>query len=247
MSWFRREWETQWPKVRFELYKWGWIVAGGVVIGLGTKLLHGVLRIPDPYFYGSLFVLACACFVFLVNRFVTITKGEAAIAKTSPQIGQGQSTNVGAIVETSSSVEDFYRTYDNRLLTETEQNIRAQADKYPPGVDREKFLVRYFASFVIIGIFEYIWVLIFRSQIVAMEVLNKAPQKIEGLRQFYDAAISLDNAVFYAGYPFTSWLAFMKSNFLIREDGDLISITIRGQEFLKYLIHTNRSADDRRN
>lgn len=68
MKWFLKEWETQWPLIRFEVYKWGTIGMGGVIIGLSAKLLHAVLKIPDAYLYGVLTVIALALFVFFAHK-----------------------------------------------------------------------------------------------------------------------------------------------------------------------------------
>jgi len=78
MNWMRQEWSMQWPRVRFEIYKSGAILVGGSVIALAAKLLHGVFRIPDSYFYGALFVIACTCFVLLLNRLSHAGTGKRA-------------------------------------------------------------------------------------------------------------------------------------------------------------------------
>lgn len=68
MKWLAREWETQWPLIRFELYKWGWFVAGSAVIACAVLFMKAIKRIPEPLFYGLLFVISTACFAFLGNR-----------------------------------------------------------------------------------------------------------------------------------------------------------------------------------
>ena len=143
-------------------------------------------------------------------------------------------------------VEEFYATYDNQLLVECENGIRIESSKYKPGDDRERFLTRCAATVILLGMFENTWMGIFRSQLLALHELNKNPMKIESLMPFYASATE-GNSALYSKYPFTSWLAFMKSTVLIREDGDMASITVRGREFLKYLLHQGRSAEDRIN
>ena len=167
------------------------------------------------------------------------------------KVHQASSNQQQGVVTSSTgqfqNVDEFYRTYDNVLLRECEDNIRAQSDKYQPGRDREKFLIRFFATTLLTGIFEYIWLLIFRSQLLMLETLNKGQRNIDTLRVFYDAAITAENTEFYANYSFASWLAFLKTYVPIREEGAVIQLTIRGHEFLKYLVATGRSSDDRRN
>jgi hypothetical protein len=92
--------------------------------------------------------------------------------------------------------------------------------------------------------FELTWLLIYASQLDALHDLNSGPLKRKQLRPYYDAvAQKFPDA--YRQYSFDGWLGFMRTLVLIREDGDMVSLTIRGQEFLKYLIHTQRSAKGR--
>jgi hypothetical protein len=131
------------------------------------------------------------------------------------------------------------------MLRETEDAIRATSDKYQPGPDREKFLIRLFASGVLIYLFDMIWFTIFQSQIKALEELNRRALTINEIRSFYDGAAANNPSVFQT-YPFESWLTYMRSWLLILQ-GDSIQITIRGKEFLKYLIQKGHAASDRRN
>jgi len=100
------------------------------------------------------------------------------------------------------------------------------------------------------GLFEYIWVSIFRSQISALDMLNaKSPpiSKIEELKLYYDSAVSL-NPHFYTGYPFTSWLGYIKYWLLVGDrGGDSVYLTVRGREFLKYMAASGKSATTKNN
>jgi hypothetical protein len=251
MGFLKQEWQVQRPLIRFELYKWGIIAVGGTLITVAAKFL-GSLAIRESYLYGGIFVISALVFAWLTQQLrpheASVVTGQSKQQALPPPKQQGTElaspTSAG-----QADVEAFYRTYDNALLVEAEDNIRQEAEKYQAGHERERFLVRFFASAYITGAFEYTWVLIFRSQIRAMEGLNKAPRQpvpIESLRPFYDSAI-LTNPQYYNGYPFTAWLAFMKTYLLIREENGCIAIIVRGHEFLKYLVHTGRTADDKRN
>lgn len=142
------------------------------------------------------------------------------------------------------NVEDFYRTYDNTLLRETEINVRKLSDQYQPGSDRERFFIRLVASGVVIFIFELIWVSIFRSQIRGLEQLNGGPLRIDDLRPHYQQATTEYPQV-YGKYSFEQWLAFLRTQILIKDHPRGLEITVRGREFLKYLIQTGRSAGGR--
>lgn len=241
MGWLGKEWADIGPQLKYDLYKTVVIGAMGAIVVLATLFMKTIRSIPEPFTYGVLFVVACACFIFLTNRLPKIAE---KTTREKPELSQDVPA---AGVDTIAKVDEFYRTYDNRMLVEVEDHLRLQSQQYPAGPDREKVLIRQFASFFIFGSFEYNWLLIFRSQIAALETLNQRSEKIEALRRFYDEAVTPENAAFYSNYPYTSWLAYLKGAVFIREDGDVVSITIRGQEFLKYLIHTHRSKETRKN
>ena len=77
------------------------------------------------------------------------------------------------------AVEDFYRTYDNAMLVETESAMRIEANKYQSGNDRERFLLRQLSATAVIALFEQVWYTIFRSQTIALQFLNSTPIDID--------------------------------------------------------------------
>lgn len=143
------------------------------------------------------------------------------------------------------NVDDFYATYDNVLLRETEGTVRKLSDQYEPGSARERFFVRFVASGFWIFVFELVWANTCRSQILALERLNKGPLRSEDLRPHYQQAATAQPQV-YKNYSFEQWLSSLRTQILIKDHPTGIEITVRGREFLKYLIHTGRSASDRR-
>jgi hypothetical protein len=143
-------------------------------------------------------------------------------------------------------VEAFYRTYDNHVLADIEALVRTQSDQYAPGDDRERFLVRFHSTVVLIALFEYIFILIFKSQILALHELNRGAIPIDDLHSFYDGAV-VQNPAFYAGYSFNQWVSFMRSYALVTDVGPDLAISVRGREFLKYLVETGKSAEDKEN
>lgn len=46
-------------------------------------------------------------------------------------------------------------------------------------------------------------------------------------------------------YTFESWFGYLKNQILIRQDGYNVNITVRGKEFLKYLVQYGRTASDK--
>jgi hypothetical protein len=134
------------------------------------------------------------------------------------------------------NVEEFYRLYSMRMLTETEVTVRAESDQYQPGTDRERYLVRLAAMLVTALIFEKAWSQIFSSQLKALQQLNIGMLTYDEMRRYYNEAAK-DFSDFYKNVSFEMWLAFLKSWFLIREhELTHLEITIRGQDFLRYLV-----------
>jgi hypothetical protein len=147
---------------------------------------------------------------------------------------------------TDVDVDKYYKTYDNGLLADVENHIKLQAEPYPTGTQRETFLVRRMSVLVLEYLFESTWLHIFQSQILALEAVNRSSMKIDGLMPYYNHGVE-QNPQFYAAYSFNSWYAFLKLEHLVIEQGDSVLITVRGREFLKYLIQNGRSFADRRN
>jgi hypothetical protein len=134
-------------------------------------------------------------------------------------------------------VEDFYRTYDNALLRESEQAIGGEAAKYSPGEDRERFLLRTNATLFWIGVFEITHAVIFGSQLKALHDLNTRAEgmTVDELRPYFEQGLQTVPSE-YRDRTFDAWLAYIRDGVLIRQTADRVWITVRGQEFLKYLI-----------
>lgn len=142
-------------------------------------------------------------------------------------------------------METFFQGYTSPIIGETEVNIRTRAEKYR-GQEREDFLVTTCARLVIVSFNEQAWLLVFGSQLRALEEVSKQSVKIDFLKTYYDAGLQQRPDLYNNGrYSFASWLAFLKQQKLMVEDGDFIAITVRGMEFLKYLVHTGRYASQK--
>jgi len=246
MAWWTRHWEDIRPQLKFEFAKWLLSqIATGATLGAVVGLYH-YFRTTTTDWHGFVYVFVLSSVLLIALRWPR-RKPSGQGSPPAPVEQKPVTTLVGQET-TFLKVETFYKTYDNRLLLECESNIRAFSDKYEPGEERERFLIRYFASTLMVGIFEYIWIAIFRSQIRLLEALNKAPMVIQAAEVFYDAAQTQDNAAFYGGYPFSAWLSFMKTWLLVTEElNGILQITVRGREFLKYLVETGRTLNERYN
>ena len=137
-------------------------------------------------------------------------------------------------------IEAFYAGHHSQFLQEIEDAIRQEAQKRGTQQEREAFLIRGMTVTLVQGFFEVTWLEIFGSQIRALERLNAGPCTIEELRPFFEQGQDKRPQ-----YPFESWFSYLKTKLLIRQDGHNISITVRGREFLTWIVQQGRTAIDK--
>jgi hypothetical protein len=226
-------WKDRWDDIRGSLL-WQviiWICGGGLVTAV-AQILAAIRDHP--------LALKDALLVFVISALALAVAFLLAAARRNAAIPQAQGSHTTAL-EQLKNADDFYRTYDNALLVEAETNIRSQANQYKSPDDREKFLTRTLASTFIVVVFENDWHTIFGSQLRLLEELNSQPVTIEEIRNnHYQHAVEKFPAV-YSNYSFESWIGFLHANVLTAQHGNTVSITVRGREFLKYLIHQGRA------
>lgn len=238
MDWFKKEWEIQWPLIRFEIYRWGGVAAAGSLIALGAKLLHSVFKVPDPYLYGSLFVLACVCFAFFASR---MPKNE----NTSPPKQTTEALSKVAQQEMPNTVqqmEDHYNSLDVLFTKHLRDQIVEQIKKVPQGPEREEFVLQGLVALAVTSQMEETWYSIYGSQLKAIELLNTGQVKRDALLPFYIAAAAGWPQT-YSKYTFDQLIGWMRTQELIIENGDLVGITIRGHALLGWMHLTQRSSD----
>ncbi len=103
-------------------------------------------------------------------------------------------------------------------------------------IDRETALFRALARSNLREHFERSHRIIWGSQIRALQELNSVPTaNVNFLKPFYDTAANAEPNV-YEKYSFDDWLRFLEGQVLLIRKGDMVEITMEGQEFLKYLV-----------
>ncbi len=134
------------------------------------------------------------------------------------------------------------RVFDNQLLLEGEKYIKADLDKrnITNPAERERVLIRLVSVTGTAALFERAYILIFGSQIRALQTLNARLLQKQELVPFYVAAKSEYQNI-YSNYAFDQWFNFMLSQTFIIMQGNTVGITNRGREFLKYLIQEAHS------
>lgn len=219
-----------------------WIGTVLASLGLGRGLMTWIAKHVNiaPDWRGVIWLVFSGLFFWL---FAFIGATWRKWRREAPEQTEPAQTQISKITITASppAIEDFYRTYDGELLKEVEAGLRTTVEKYPSG-ERENFLVRLISAGIVGYWFDLDWAYIFKSQVLALQELNTRDLKREGLLAYYDKAVA-QYPVPYANYSFEQWLGWLRTNVLIREDGDLIKITIRGKEFLKNMVHLRRSPD----
>ncbi|MHC4633017.1 MAG: hypothetical protein ACYS9C_17365 [Planctomycetota bacterium] len=142
-----------------------------------------------------------------------------------------------------SSVDELMKAFDNPILKEQEQRIKA--DFKTRGVQNEadkiEILTRHLAATQIGLACVTIDAQIYGSQVTLLQFLNtKHNLPKERLKTFYDAAVSIYPNIFQ-NYSYEQYLAFLINWGLIIEKDNNFSITQFGVEFLSYLTKIKRN------
>jgi hypothetical protein len=116
-----------------------------------------------------LWLMSSAIFLWLLLRFAPRINSHKQPTQTD-SIQSASIANPATV--TTQSVDEFYRTYDNVLLRECEDNVRTLANAFPAGNDRERFFLRFIASGMIGYVFDVVWYTIYKSQLDALLQLN---------------------------------------------------------------------------
>ena len=226
----RIKWQQMRGNIKWDLLK----LAGASVITAAYLLLQKLRHLSlDWPVAGGLFAVSLVAFLYL---------GKAK--KNRDQSSGTQSTALSTTLNAFDATVFFQQAYNSSLQPDIEKNIRAAATQNQP-TDREGFLVKVIGIGLISYTYDITWAYIFRSQLLLLMELNRKLLSLTDAKIYYDKAAT-DNPIQYAGYSFQSWLSFMKTQVLIiHHPSDMVEITVRGQDFLKYLTHWGRYPDDR--
>ena len=168
----------------------------------------------------------------LLDRTTSVSsKGLQATNKPQEALKESKSTTVEDLLK---------RTFDNALLVEVEEKLKQQLAglDFKDASEKEKLILRIFASSVIVQFFDRTYYLIYGSQISALQHLNdfrNVPIPVDELITFYNVSKE-EEPELYKNVTFENWYAFLIASFLIYKKENVVGITLRGKEFLKYLI-----------
>lgn len=163
-------------------------------------------------------------------------------------LGNTVGASIMTATETASSLrlKEVLKRFDSPLLVKQEKILKEQIEKmnFTSPEDKDDLLVRALATAQIGVTFEKIYFSIFGSQIEALQYLNESKINLvetENIKKFYNSAKS-KHQEYYAIYTFERWLDFLASWFLIVRQEGKIGISVRGQEFLKYIVEQRYSS-----
>jgi hypothetical protein len=147
-----------------------------------------------------------------------------------------------SIERKQSGAEEMLARFENELLLDRENLIRQELTlrHVDAPADRERVLIRHLAAALIYNHFDRTYRWIFGSQLLLLQQLNAAPSTRTAVGIHYQIA-ALESPEFYFNYSFDQWLHFMVSQVLVRADGEAISITVGGREFLKFVVEEGLS------
>ena len=150
---------------------------------------------------------------------------------------------------TFDSAEFFRTAYYSALQDIGANSFKAEAERARPN-DKESFYLDVLAVGSIAVIYDGIWWPLYRSQLRALLALNEN----HGIAPLNDFRIPYDEAAseFAEQYKkleitFEAWMQYLTQNTLITvHPSNMVEITLRGKDFLKYLLHWGRAEQTKR-
>jgi hypothetical protein len=173
---------------------------------------------------------------------------QATVQNPTDSLIPATSTVVPGVLSPTFDAKEFFRTaYYSSVTAEVEKNIRLAAEQNDPN-NREGFLVRFVGVGLVGYLHDYTWLTIFKSQLLMLLDMNgrNGWMALVDAKNYYDKA-SVEYPQIYSQYSFEQWIAYMKQQQLIlQHPSNMLEITVRGKDFLKYLTHWGRYPDARK-
>jgi len=238
-DWLHRQWNDIKGNAKWALLGLLWAVA----LWAANHLLSLIPHMPQWLAYAVVLVFSATGFFYFARHRSKTVQAQSARFTTVQSVASAALAPVASPIDVNAF---FAHAYSGQLQDEIEQNVRAMICSRPDH-ERENFTVRFIATGLIAVIYERVWLTIYRSQVLALEALNQRVLRREQVKEFYDVA-ALESPNVCAGYSFDQWLSYLKSEILVLDiPGDSLGITIRGKDFLKYMVHCGYTANDKKN
>jgi hypothetical protein len=208
---------------------------------LAKKVLSYIPQISPDWATIIAWFVAAGVLFFLIWR-------QERQLRSYQQVMSNASTALTNIPSPKMATKDFFRlAYYSPLQSEVEANLRKAAIEAQPN-DVAGYYLKLLAVGIIAYGYDQLWWLIFKSQLLALLELNRNAGllPLDKIKKFYDDAVAKSPKQ-YANCSFDEWFNYLTSNTLLfRHPSDMVEITVRGKDFLKYLLHWGREPELRR-
>jgi hypothetical protein len=236
-------------------FKWALLVAlWWLVATYGKRMLQLIPNIPGWLVTSILLCLSLAVFLWVAKsaKASPSSQIQSSVPAPSPQSLQQRSTSFPSLSAlhgqapqiTFNAYEWFRHAYYSPLTAEIENNIKIIAHNNQPN-DHEGFYARFIGVGLISYTHDMTWAYIFKSQLLMLADVNRRNGNLplSDAKTYYDKAAS-EYPKIYENYSFQQWMDYMYSQqLLIRHPSDMLEITYRGNDLLKYLAHWGRDAN----
>jgi hypothetical protein len=223
--------------------KWALLLGAWWFMSSAAKIvIQHVPSIPAWMVWTVTLCLAAAAFVWIAKSVKTSQPSQVQPSRALVQPGlltlsalQGQTPQVGAF----NAREWFRLSYHSPVTAEIENNIKIIAEQNQPG-DHESFYARFIGVGLVSYFHDMTWAYIFKSQLLLLAETNRRivhQLPLSDAKVYYDRATEQYPKV-YENYSFQQWMNYMFSEqLLIKHPSDMLEITYRGNDLLKYLAH----------
>jgi hypothetical protein len=203
------------------------------------RILREVPNLPNWGAWAIVLLVSFVGFMLVLRSIKSSGKAQSTVQSAS---------NALVTARANFDATEFFRlAYYSPLTAEVEKNVRAAAVQNEPN-DPEGFLVKLIGVGLVSYFHDLAWSYVYRSQILMLMELNRRGGWIPILeaKPYYDKAAT-DYPEVYSHYSFDLWLSFMKQQeWFVQHPSNMLEITVRGKDFLKYLTHWGRYADARK-
>jgi len=203
-------------------------------------MMETFLKILEIIKWPLVGIVAIVCFRRCIAAFINRARG---LKYSGVEIQAGPLPQDPAEVKVGSA-DKLLQALDSPVLLKSEKVIRDFLAKEGINTsdDKEKVLIRHLAASQLTLVFTRIDFLIYQSQLKILEFLNSNPSAPRQMAEnIYNTASAFYPKIL-KDYPFEKYLGFLKTNNLIHEEEEILSITEIGREFLAFLIRTRRNA-----
>lgn len=179
----------------------------------------------------------------LQRSLVPLTAG-SGMSSSTPAPSNAITRSVPHSPGTFDSVAFFRTAYLSPLQDVGAASYIAEAERVRPH-DKASFYLDVLAVGSIQLLYDDLWWNSYRSQIRALSALNANTLPLDEFRKPFDEA-SIDFEEDYAkiGITFEGWLKFLvETQLVIVHPSKMVEITLKGRDFLKYILHHGRNPD----